>query len=262
MSEPGQIVFSDAHSYERFMGVWSRLVGEVFLDWLALKDGLRWADVGCGNGAFTDLLMKRCKPKQVSGIDPSPAQIEFAKARMKDDVAEFEIGDAMALPYSDKSFDAAVMALVLFFVPKPDIGLAEMIRVTEPGGTVAAYVWDLFGGGFPAEPVKSELEARNFPYLLPPSAEISRLEPLRKLWIDAGLENVETKVISVERTFRSFDEFWEITRASPTLALVLPQMSAAEIESIAASVRQNMPIAADGSITYASRAHAVKGRVP
>jgi len=44
-------LFTDGAAYERRMGRWSRLVGEVFLDWLAAPPGLRWVDVGCGNGA-------------------------------------------------------------------------------------------------------------------------------------------------------------------------------------------------------------------
>ena len=43
--------FDDGTAYERMMGRWSQLAGESFLDWLALDTGLRWLDVGCGNGA-------------------------------------------------------------------------------------------------------------------------------------------------------------------------------------------------------------------
>jgi ubiquinone/menaquinone biosynthesis C-methylase UbiE len=52
MSESAAM-FSDGKAYERFMGRWSRLAGERFLDWLDPPKGLRWVDVGCGNGAFT-----------------------------------------------------------------------------------------------------------------------------------------------------------------------------------------------------------------
>ncbi len=67
MAEP-RITFDDGGLYERTMGAWSRLAGEVFLDWLAPAPGLRWMDVGCGNGAFTEALVQRCAPAEVQGI--------------------------------------------------------------------------------------------------------------------------------------------------------------------------------------------------
>src|SRR5215218_4461505 len=69
MTDP--IRFDDGAAYERYMGKWSQLAGETFLDWLAPNSGLRWLDVGCGNGAFTEMLVERCAPASVHGIDPS-----------------------------------------------------------------------------------------------------------------------------------------------------------------------------------------------
>ena len=60
------------------MGAWSRLAGEIFLDWLAPREGLRWIDVGCGSGAFTELLALRLAPSDVQGIVRSEAQLAFA----------------------------------------------------------------------------------------------------------------------------------------------------------------------------------------
>ena len=71
----------------------------------------------------------------------------------------FRQGDAMSLPFSDRRFDAATMALVIFFVPDPAKGLAEMVRVVRPGGMVATYVWDMFGGGFTLDPIQAEMRA-------------------------------------------------------------------------------------------------------
>ena len=63
-----QIRFEDGAAYERMMGTWSRLAGEIFLDWLAPRSGLCWIDVRCGNGAFTELLVERYAPTEVQGI--------------------------------------------------------------------------------------------------------------------------------------------------------------------------------------------------
>src|SRR6478736_2407631 len=206
-----QIRFDDGAAYERMMGKWSRLAGEIFLDWLAPPTGLRWIDVGCGNGAFTELLVERCAPIEVQGIDPSEAQLAFARGRPAARVAEFRNGSAMELPFADGSFDAAVMALVIFFVPDPSRGVAEMARVVRPGGTIAAYAWDILGGGFTMEPLRIELRAMGIKPLDPPSVEASRIEAMRDLWPGAGLEAVETRQITVQRTFADFEEFWAIT---------------------------------------------------
>ena len=128
MAEP-QIRFTDGAAYERMMGVWSQLAGEVFIDWLAPRAGLRWIDTGCGSGAFTQLLADRCAPAEVQGIDPSEDQLAFARTRPAASVAQFQLGNAMALPFPEDRFDAAVMPLVIFFVPEPAKGIAEMARV-------------------------------------------------------------------------------------------------------------------------------------
>ena len=85
----------DGAAYERMMGVWSRLAGDVFLDWLAPRPGLRWIDVGCGTGAFSELLIERCAPAEVQGIDPSEAQLAFARTRPAARLAQFRQGDAI-----------------------------------------------------------------------------------------------------------------------------------------------------------------------
>jgi len=203
-----QIRFEDGAGYERMMGTWSRLTGDIFLDWLAPPSGLRWIDVGCGNGAFTELLAERCSPAEIQGIDPSDAQLAFARGRPSARIAKFQKGDAMALPFAENGFDAAVMALVIFFVPEPARGVAEMARVVSPGGIVSAYAWDVTGGGLPAAPIQIEMRALGLSPPLPPSFEASRTEALRDLWKGAGLADVETREIVVSRTFDDFDDYW------------------------------------------------------
>ena len=260
MTEP-QIRFEDGAGYERLMGVWSRSAGRTFLDWLAPKPTLAWVDVGCGNGAFTELLVERCAPVGIEGIDPSEAQLAFARQRPAASLANFRQGDAMALPFADRTFDAAVMALVIFFVPEPAKGVAEMVRVTRPGGSVSAYAWDALGGGLPNEPIQVEMRAMGMASQLPPRAEASGLQAMRALWVGAGLVEVVTGEIGVTRTYADFEEFWSIN-FSVNLVSALKTWPAADVARLKERVRGRLSGDASGHITCVARANAVKGRVP
>lgn len=260
MTDP--IRFNDGASYERYMGVWSQLAGAAFLDWMAPTSGWRWLDVGCGNGAFTELLAWRCAPSALHGIDPSAAQLAFARTRATLRDAELCEGDAMALPYPDDHVDAAVMPLVIFFVPEPAKGVAEMARVVAPGGTVAAYAWDMEGGGFPYRDVTETLSAVGRPTPMPPSPEASRLEVLRDLWATAGLGDLQTNVIAVERTFADFEDFWSTLLGGPSAGQALRAMNEEERSGFRSLLRARLQPAGSGPITLSARAHAIRGTVP
>ncbi|MDO9461481.1 MAG: class I SAM-dependent methyltransferase [Alphaproteobacteria bacterium] len=256
------IRFEDGAAYEQMMGIWSRLVGEVFLGWLAPLSGLRWIDVGCGNGAFTELLFDRCLPVDVQGIDPSEGQLAFARTRLSTCLAKFSKGDAMALPFANGSFDAAVMALVLVFVPDPRKGVEEMVRVVTPGGTVATYMWDMLGGRFPLDPIILEMRGMGLSPPRAPQMEASRMEALRDLWNAAGLENVETREITVHRTFANFDDFWTTKLKAPSIGPTIAAMGPRDVDTLKNRVRARLPEDAGGRITYGASAHAIKGHVP
>jgi SAM-dependent methyltransferase len=261
--ERPQIRFEDGAAYEEFMGKWSRLAGDTFLQWLAPAPGLRWVDVGCGNGAFTEMLLERCAPLEVQGIDPSPEQLAFARSRLAaNSPAAFRVGDAMALPYADDAFDAAVMALVIFFVPEPAKGVAEMARVVKPGGSVSAYSWDILGGGFPFAALQEEMAALGVAPLWPPSVAAAGLAVSRDLWQGAGLVQIETRQIEVQRSFDDFEAFWRIARTGPRLLPLLTAMSAEELARLKEGLRRRLPADAGGRVTCVARANAIKGRVP
>jgi SAM-dependent methyltransferase len=279
MTEPA-IRFEDGALYEQTMGVWSRAAGAIFLDWLAPAPGLRWVDVGCGNGAFTELLMQRCAPAAVQGIDPSPQQLAFARGRPRAAGATFTEraagttfteraagatfteGGAEALPLPDAAVDAATMALVIFFVPDPARGVAEMTRVTRPGGLVAAYAWDILGGGFPYRAIQAALRDRGFTPPMPPSVEASRLPALEALWRGAGLVEVETRSITAEREFATFDAFWANLTMQASAAAALATLPPADIAAIRDGIRARLPALPDGRIVYTARANAIRGCVP
>lgn len=257
-----QIRFDDGAAYERYMGEWSRLAGETFLDWLAPSPGLRWLDVGCGNGAFTEMLVERCAPASVNGIDPSEAQLAYARTRPASRVARFRQGDAMALPFPGDAFDAAVMPLVIFFVPDPAQGVAEMARVVCPGGVVTAYAWDMEGGGFPYEALQAEMRGLGVAVPTPPNPGASRIDALRDLWTGAGLDSVETREITVRRTFADFGDYWTTVLGGPSVGPQLAAMASEDVALLKARVGAHLPADAAGRITCGARANAVKGRVP
>lgn len=251
--------FDDGRAYEDFMGVWSRLVGAEFLAWLAPSRGLRWADIGCGNGCSTEQILALTAPLSVDALDPSAEQLAHARTVLAGQPVTFHQGDAMALTWDNAAFDIAQMALVIFFVPQPARGLAEMIRVTRPGGTVAAYVWDVPNGLIPWEHVSRGKARLGMPVINPPSAEISALDALAGLWRAGGLNQVEARHIAVERRFSNFDAYWRaFSLGAPALSAVPP----GRMPELREAVRRELGVTEDVAFTVKATASAVKGRAP
>jgi SAM-dependent methyltransferase len=251
-------------AYEPYVGRWSRLVAREFVRWLAVPPGSRLLDVGCGTGALTKTVLEHTAPSEVVGIDPSAAYIALAGARMDEDPrAHFEIGDAQALRAAAATFDVVVSGLVLNFVPRPELAVAEMARVTRSGGTVAAYVWDYAEGmqlmryfwdaAGALDPKAKELdEGRRF-WLCKP-------EPLIRLFLTAGLEDVEVRAIEVPTYFRDFDDYWSPFLGgqgpAPSYAMSLSEQRRAELRE---RIRAGLPSDVEGGIPLNARAWAVRG---
>lgn len=256
-------LFTDGQAYERMMGRWSRLVGETFLDWLNIPKGLRWLDVGCGNGSFTEEIIDRCAPATVTAIDPSVEQLAFARTRPGAKMAKFEVGDAQKLSFGDGTFDVASMALVLAFLLDPAKAVAEMARVVRPGGWVATYMWDILNGGSPTTPIYTAIESLGSAVPVRPNPAASRLEAMRGFWEMAGLEAIETRVIRIPVRFADFDDFWDSnTVPVGPQGKVIASMSPSGREELRTRLRGQLPAASDGQILYESFANTVRGRTP
>ena len=255
--------FDDAAAYERAMGRWSRAVAPVFLQWLAPHASARWLDVGCGTGIFAHTLLELCSPTAVVGVDAAAAQIAQASRGPSAGRASFEVADARKLPFAKASFDIVASALVLNFIPERSQALAEMRRVARAGGAVAAYVWDFAEELSPSGPLRRAI--RRFGVQVPPipgTAE-SRLEVLRALFQEAGLERIETRIIDVCLAYKDFADFWHAHTPSyaPTTKIIA-SMSERNRARLMRTVRGQLPTAPGGAIEYFARANAIKARVP
>jgi SAM-dependent methyltransferase len=195
-------------AYERYMGVWSRPLARVFVNAAAVTPGDRVLDVGCGPGALTAELAGRLGAESVAAVDPSEPSVAACGAAVPG--ADVRVGGAEALPFADSSFDAALCQLVVNFLADARAGVAEMRRVTKPGGTVAACTWDyregmtmlrVFWDAAVAIDPTAPHEGRVMPFCTP--------DDLDALWRAAGLSAVQTRELVVERTYASFGDFWE-----------------------------------------------------
>jgi ubiquinone/menaquinone biosynthesis C-methylase UbiE len=244
------------------MGAWSRSAGRIFLGFLSPPPDQRWLDVGCGNGAITDLVMHNCNPSELYGIDPSEGQLAYARERLAGRRVVFQRGDAMALPFEDDRFDIAIMALVIHFVPDPARAVAEMTRVVRPGGTVASYVWSYDEALSPLDPFDAEFALASVAAPTPPSLTAVSSSALNRLWYDAGLEAIEVRTIRTQRTFLDFDEMWTSVTGTGRLKSAAATMDRTTLARVQAGLRVRLPADAEGHITCLAKANAIKGRVP
>ena len=258
---PGSWVGADA--YEAYVGRWSRRVAPRFLDWLAVPEGMRWLDVGCGTGALSQAILTACAPAEVVGVDPSLPFVAHAATQVPDARASFRRGDAQSLPVDHGPFDAVVSGLDLNFVPDQPAALREMRRAARPGGIVAAYVWDYAEGmqlmtHFWDAAVDEDPDAGALREDL--RFATCRPDPLRALFVDAGLVDVAVEEIVVPTVFSGFDDYWSPFLGgqgpAPAYAMSLPSEDRAALRE---RLRARLPIEDDGSIRLTARAWAVRG---
>src|SRR5438309_8087885 len=132
---PSMFNARDADNYERLMGRWSRRLAPLFIEHAGIADGENVIEVGCGTGSLTFTLPQKAALGRLTAVDHSEIYLAAAKTKNKDARISLEQGDGCALRFPDASFDRALSMLVLPSVlPEPELMVAEMRRVTRPGG--------------------------------------------------------------------------------------------------------------------------------
>lgn len=248
------------------MGRWSRAIGEKFLAWLDAPADRHWLDVGCGTGAFTDLILAQAAPAAIIGIDPSPAQVEHARHTITPRQADFRIGTAIDLPFGAGEFDVVVSALVIHFVPDRPKAFREMLRVTKPGGIVAGYTWRKSPTilDAPYGPLARGVIEIAGDVMTSPVVPEAMPDGLRASLATEGYTDIEVTTIEASQIFRDFEDYWTSQTATfrHPVAQSVAALSDRDRERLRHVMRTALPAAADGSITYSSRATAFKARKP
>lgn len=195
-----------AAAYDQFMGRWSEPLAAQFASLGAFDPGQRLLDVGCGPGALTAVLAARVGSTSVYAVDPSESFVAATRDRLPD--VDVRRASAEALPFPDATFDGALAQLVVHFMDDPVGGLTELARVTRPGGTVAACVWDHAGRRGPLSIFwDAVLE------LDPAARDESGLPGAREghlveLFAAAGITDSRQTTLTVRRTFADVDAWW------------------------------------------------------
>jgi SAM-dependent methyltransferase len=258
-------MFSEGDGYELFMGRWSRRLAPLFVDFAMVGQGDVVLDVGCGTGAVS-FAAAEIPNVRVTGIDPSSAFLRSAQGKDHDDRVRFQIGDASALHFADTTFDRTLSMLVVNFLPEPAAALREMIRMTLPNGVVAAAVWDygdamemlraFWDAAVASEPAVVPRDERHMP--------LTGQGELTALWRSQGLQDVEDRPLTIEMTFKDFDDYWQpfLSGQGPAGSYTVSLSDSAR-ETLRGRLRRRLVNARpDAGLRLQARAWAVRGVVP
>jgi SAM-dependent methyltransferase len=250
------------------MGRWSRRLAPLLIDFAGISSAGRVLDVGCGTGSLCFALARNPGIGGICGLDRSAAYVDYAERSSADPRVRFQVGDACRLPFPDASFDHALSMLTLQFIPTADIAIAEMRRVTRPGGTLAAATWDTRGGLVAYRMVcdaAAMLDQRGAAWRARSlTRRMSRPGELQRAWLAAGLVDVVQDMRTIRMDFAHFDDFW--SPAEGREGPIAEYVGALEGEA-KARLREAVRLAYldaedDGPRSYAATAWVVRGAVP
>lgn len=261
----GSTMFGDAQAYERFMGRWSSQLAPLLVRFAALPTSGRVLDVGSGTGALAFSLAETFPNLHVLGIDPAAEYVAYANSRNPyPGRATFETGDAQHLRHASGSFDHCLSLLVVNFIPDRAKALAELKRVTRPGGSVSAAVWDYPDGmrmlrhfwdaAVAIDPSAARRDESHMP--------LCRSGELGGFWRKAGLTGVSETALDLAMKFASFADYWDPFLLGQGPAGAYLRSAGSHREAIRDELKRRLRVEAEEKpFTLAARAWAVRGIV-
>ena len=263
---PSMFNARDAANYERLMGRWSRRLAPVFIAHAGVADGENIIEVGCGTGSLTFALPEAANIAGLTAIDHSEIYLAAAQAKNRDPRIHIEHGDGSALRFADASFDRALSMLVLPSVlPRPEQAVAEMRRVTRPGGVVCAAFWDSPGGAAASRMFWDTAAALDEAAAAARDRTMGRpiYAPgaLPRIWAAAGLTEIDERSLTIRMDYRDFADYWTpIENAQGPVGDYVKGLTPDRLEVLAAAVRRAyLAGGPDGPRSLAATAWAARG---
>jgi SAM-dependent methyltransferase len=259
------VTYQNPDAYESYMGRWSRRLAPIFLGFVGLENGSRVLDVGTGTGSLAGAISHSKPTCRVTGIDASGNLVAHARRNCPSGNVTFQVGSALALPFSDDAFDYSLGLLSINFVGDPPVGVTEMKRVTRSGGTVAACGWDFSGGMemiclFWESAVEVAPESGEYH---PRHTQLGGRGEHATLWERCGFASVEERAIELPMKFENFDDYWRPFLSDSTRTTTwAKELPAEKQDALRENLRTRVLGDLDRPFTLTGRAWAVRGRVP
>jgi SAM-dependent methyltransferase len=259
---------SDGAAYEIFLGRWTKELAPRLLDFAAFAPAGALLDIGTGTGSLARAMAARWPSRQVVGIDFAEPYIAYARAQENGQWPTFEIGDAAALRHGNGTFACAAAQLVLNFIPNANAAVSEMRRVTRPGGTVAAAVWDFRGGlvyqrlfwdtAAGLDPRAADARDRLF------SGPLALPDGLPKLFREADLTDIARGSLTIRMNYANFDDYWRpLLGGQGPVGTYVTALDDSKRRRIEDAVRHAYCSGSpDGERSLTATAWAVRGTVP
>jgi trans-aconitate methyltransferase len=254
--------WDNTQGYDLYVGRWSQLISQDFIDWLNPKSNLKWLEIGCGTGALTKVIVDKCSPAYLLAVDKSDSYLTKAKESIDSKNVDFSNVDLSSYPLKEE-FDQVTSGLVLNFIPQIHELLLHLMKNLRSGGQLSAFVWD-YGGHY--QPMRHFWDAAKE---VSPGAEkydagvkfdICTKEKLIQLFELLGLNEVQFTTIERIATFRNFDDYWlPIASAQGSVTEYISTLAEKEKDRLKETIKRRLPIAFNGEIKLIISALAVKG---
>ena len=200
-------------------------------------------EIACGTGRVTNHLVKSVEHDTITATDLNPDMIGVAREMVNDKSIRWKQADAMALPFTDRSFDLIIMQFGIMFFPDKQKGLNEVYRVLRRGGKIIFNTWDkpeAVPAIYTGRKIIESFLGENLPVFYDIPYSMHDENELRSLTETAGFKEIKITLVKKEGTSSSAEQlatgivegnpiYLTITEKDPQLISIIEDQIAKEL---------------------------------